>query len=213
MKSKSIWLGLILVVLSIPVLLIVSWRLWLNFRYAPKIYYQVDDVPKHDVAIVFGAGLYNGRPSHALADRIEVAVDLYHAGKVKKLLMTGDNSIIEYNEPEAMRKHAHELGVSNEDIVLDYAGRRTYDSCYRAKEIFEVDQAILITQRFHQPRAIYLCDQLGMQGVGFVADKHNYYQWYRLWWEIRETLATSAAWWDINISHPVPILGEKLPIR
>ena len=132
------------------------------------------------------------------------------AGKVKKLLMTGDNRFVNYNEPEAMRKLAVQLGVPNEDIVLDYAGRRTYDSCYRAKEIFGVQQVIVVTQRFHLDRSLFLCDAMGVSSVGLVADR-RIYPTYR-WWELREVLATAAAWWDVNIGHPVPVLGEKLPI-
>jgi SanA protein len=110
-----------------------------------------------------------------------------------------------------MRKLAAQLGVPAEDIVLDYAGRRTYDSCYRAKEIFGVKQVVIVTQRFHLDRSLFLCDALGVASVGMVADR-RVYQTYR-WWELREVVATAAAWWDVNIGHPVPVLGEKLPIK
>ena len=120
---------------------------------APRIY-TVSDVPAQRVAIVFGAGLrYDGTPTAILKDSVQTAVQLYQQGKVDKLLMSGDNSFVEYNEPEAMRQYALDLGVPEADIVSDYAGRRTYDTCYRAKVIFQVQSAILVTQNFHLPRA------------------------------------------------------------
>jgi SanA protein len=111
-----------------------------------------------------------------------------------------------------MAAYAQELGVPAADIVLDYAGRRTYDSCYRAKAIFGVEAAVLVTQEFHQTRAVYLCDQLGIVAVGLSADQSRYSCRSRFSWSIRETLASTVAWWDINILHPIPILGDKLPI-
>src|SRR5688572_3809580 len=99
--------------------------------------FTLEEVPKDKVAIVFGAGLLrDGSAGPVLSDRVETAVNLYKAGKVDKLLMSGDNRFVEYNEPEAMRQYALDVGVPDEDIVLDYAGRRTYDTCYRAKYIF-----------------------------------------------------------------------------
>jgi hypothetical protein len=101
----------------------------------------------------------------AVYDRVATAVDLYKAGKVKKLLMTGDNRFVNYNGPEAMRKLAAQLGVPGQDIVLDYAGRRTYDSCYRAKEIFGVKQVVVVTQRFPLDRSLFLRDAMGVASV------------------------------------------------
>ena len=114
--------------------------------------------PAAPAAIVFGAGLWrDGSPSPVLQDRVATAADLYFSGKVKKILMSGDNRFIYYNEPGAMKKFALSLGVPEEDIVLDYAGRRTYDTCYRARAIFGLKEAILVTQSFHLPRALILC--------------------------------------------------------
>ena len=134
------------------------------------------------MAIVFGAGITaDGRPMPALADRVWTAVELYNAGKVEKLLMTGDNRFVDYNEPQAMKEYALARGVSDEDIVLDYAGRRTYDSCYRARHIFGVREAVLITQHFHLDRALYICDKLGIDAVGVAADRRPYAA-IRYWW-------------------------------
>src|SRR5215212_2568050 len=129
--------------------------------------FSKEDAPVRQVAIVFGAQVRrNGMPSAVLRDRIETAVALYTEGKVEKLLMSGDNRFGNYNEPEAMRQYALSAGVPDEAIVLDYAGRRTYDTCYRAKAIFGVKKALLVTQGFHLPRAVFLCNMLGMDTVG-----------------------------------------------
>ena len=194
-------------------LLLIGWRVWLNFVYSSQIYRAVADVPPQGVAIVFGAGIRNDRPSAALADRVEGAAALYHAGKVRKLLMSGDNRFVNYNEPEVMKVYAETLGVPAKDIVLDYAGRRTYDTCYRARAIFGVRTAVLVTQEFHQARAVYLCKHFGIEPVGLAVDKRNYLGLFRLWWAVRETLALAMAWWDVNIAQPVPVLGETIPIE
>jgi SanA protein len=165
------------------------------------------------VAIVFGAGLrWDGTPSPVLRDRVATAAQLYFDGKVHKLLMSGDNRYLDYNEPGAMQAYALQLGVPAEDIVLDYAGRRTYDTCYRARDIFQVESAILVTQTFHLPRAIYVCNRLGLPAVGVSADQRLYRRPARLFWSLRETLATLIALWEVHIARPLPVLGDPEPI-
>ncbi|MBN1563068.1 MAG: YdcF family protein [Anaerolineae bacterium] len=184
--------------------------------HAANRIYASADVPERPVAIIFGALVYpSGRPSHMLADRVAMGADLYHAGKVEALLMTGDNSRVEYNEPEAMRQYALNLGVPDEAIVLDYAGFRTYDSCYRARDIFQVEAAILVTQDFHLPRAILTCDGLGLDVVGVSADEQRP-QGYKLssmlFSQVRELPATTLAAWDLLRGRKPTYLGEPLPI-
>jgi SanA protein len=181
--------------------------------YAAAKIFTVETVPADRVAIVFGAGLrYDGTPTAILRDRVETAVQLYNNGKVEKLLMSGDNTVVEYNEPESMRQYALSLGVPDEAIVLDYAGRRTYDTCYRAKAIFEVKSAILITQDFHLPRALYLCNHLGIEAVGVEANNFYYRKISRLIWNTRELFATFGAFMDVYVYKPLPVLGEPEPI-
>lgn len=185
-------------------------RWWIDRRYQNKIYAPAD-VPPRRVAIVFGAGISrDGRPLPALADRVWMAALLYQTGKVDKLLMSGDNRFLNYNEPGAMARYAIELGVPEADIVADYAGRRTYDTCYRAGYIFGLDEAILVTQGFHLDRALYTCDRLGLDVVGVSADR-NEYRAARFWWW-RELAAVSRAWLDLNLLHPTPVLGNREPI-
>jgi len=189
-----------------------GWRLWIEHKVRDRIYTRVEDVPPRQVAIVLGAGLWpDGSLTPILADRVATAADLYRAGIVGKLLCTGDNRFVNYNEPQAMLEYAVRLGVPEESIVLDYAGRRTYDSCYRARAIFGVERAVVVTQRFHAARALYLCDALGVDSVAILADRRNY-PIDRVVWEAREYLALALAWWDVTVRRPVPVLGEPLPI-
>lgn len=181
--------------------------------YALPRLYRVDQAPARPVAIVFGAGLWwDGRPTPVLRDRVATAVELYLAGKVQKLLMSGTSTSPGYNEPLAMAEYAQDLGVPAKDIVQDYAGRRTYDTCYRAGEIFGVSSAILITQGFHLPRALYTCNMLGIQAIGVPADRREYLQRSSLFWNIREIPATTVALWEVHVSQPRPILGDPEPI-
>jgi len=178
-------------------------------------HYTAQTVAPRRVAMVFGARIYTlDRPSAMLADRVATGVDLYKAGKVEILLMTGDNSMADYNEPEAMRRYAVRLGVPNEAIVLDYAGRRTYDSCYRAKHIFQLDEAIVVSQAFHLDRILLTCDALGVKALGVAADyqrPNGYSRASMTYSTAREFPATLVAMIDL-IARPLPILGDPLPI-
>lgn len=179
---------------------------------SPQTYSQ-EDVPSKRVAIVFGAQVRrDGTPSAVLRDRVQTAVALYQSGKVEKLLMSGDNRFEDYNEPESMRQYAMTLGMPDADIVLDYAGRRTYDTCYRAKEIFGVDSAILVTQGFHMPRSLFLCDAFGIDAVGVESENFYYLKRSRLIWNTRELFATVQSVLDVYLLHPLPVLGEREPI-
>ena len=175
--------------------------------------YLPETVPSAPVALVLGAGLNrDGTPGLVLRDRVGTATDLYFAGKVQKILMSGDNSTEFYDEPGAMRDFALSLGVPEEDIVVDFAGRRTYDSCYRAKAIFGLDHLIVVTQAYHLPRALFLCNAFKIESDGVPADE-GYYRLssYAFWW-VREVLASVYACWDVYIAHPEPILGNYEPI-
>jgi len=124
------------------------------------------------------------------------------------LLFSGDNRFIYYNEPGAMHQYALSLGVPEEVIVLDFAGRSTYDTCYRAKEIFGIKEAILVTQYFHLPRALYICHVLGINAFGVPADRREYSTGPWVYWNIRELPATLNALWQVYVTHPLPVLGE-----
>jgi len=179
--------------------------------FASKKTYTAEDLPPAKAAIVFGAGLTaSGAPTAVLQDRVTTAVNLYNSGKVEKILMSGDNRFIDYNEPGAMKAYAIELGMPEEDIVLDYAGRRTYDTCYRAGAIFQLENPILVTQRFHLSRALYTCNALGLESIGVEADLRPYRD--EDFWKIREIAASLVAFIQVHLTQPEPVLGEIEPI-
>jgi vancomycin permeability regulator SanA len=171
--------------------------------------FTIHNVPNKKVAIVFGAGLRrDGSPTRVLRDRVETAAELYFSGKVETLLLSGDNRFNQYNEPGAMRDYALQLGVPEKALVLDYAGISTYDTCYRAQHIFSIKEAVLVTQQFHLPRALYTCFALGIDAVGVPADRNVYRQITRTFWSIRELPATTNAMIEIHILHPLPVMGQ-----
>lgn len=194
------------------ILLVGALRLGMLIFARPKTLLPTT-VENKPVALVLGAGLNrDGTAGLVLRDRVRTASELYFNDKVKKLLMSGDNSTQYYDEPGAMKEYAISLGVPEEDIVLDFAGRRTYDSCYRAKAIFGVEELIVVTQAYHLPRAIFLCNAFEIEAQGVPADDANYsLRSYTFWW-VREIFATLKAVWDVTIANPEPILGPTKPI-
>lgn len=206
-------LTLILIFFGLGVLILTIPRLITSFYSQSRVFNNIAEIPSYRAAIVFGAGLQrDGTPSPVLRDRVAAAVQLYQAGKVEKVLMSGDNRFVDYNEPGAMYNYAVELGMPSEDIVLDYAGRRTYDTCYRAKVIFNLRDAILVTQTYHQARALYTCNMLGLPSIGYAADLRTYHPSSNFYWNLREIPATFMALVDIWFRHPIPVLGKQEPI-
>jgi vancomycin permeability regulator SanA len=196
---------------ALAVLFTVGFKLWVDAQ-TDRLIYEYDDpaLPENRAALVFGAGLNRaGGPSAILYDRVATAADLYTAGKVSRLLMSGDNSTTNYNEVEAMRQTAVHLGVPDVDIYLDYAGFNSWDSCYRARDIFGLDSATLVTQKFHLPRAVFTCRHLGVDSVGVVADRQPYRTGYN---ELREYLALSGTAWRMLINDKPRFLGEPVDI-
>jgi vancomycin permeability regulator SanA len=197
--------------LSILIILII-FLLWAYFSvqttYKNLIYYSVEEIPEKPVAVVLGAGIWGEHLSPVLEDRVFTGVELYKEGKVKKLLMTGDNSEADYDEPTAMKKYAIKQGVPEEDIVLDYAGFNTYESFYRAKEIFSLTDIIIVTQKFHLPRSLYISNKLGVNAVGMASDRRKYKS--SGWYNIREFFSSVKAFICVNITKPKPtFLGKK----
>ncbi|MDP2212137.1 MAG: ElyC/SanA/YdcF family protein [Candidatus Aquicultor sp.] len=173
---------------------------------------SAEDASKSQVAIVLGAKVFGDNVlSHVLADRLDTGIDLYRSGKVGKLLLTGDHGQSRYDEVNAMRKYALSKGIPAEDIFMDHAGFDTYDSMYRARDIFEIQSAVVVTQRFHLARSVYIARALGIDATGASADKRVYMKG-RLF-EIREALARVKAFFELHITRPKPrFLGEKIPI-
>ena len=212
---KTIIIVVTLGLFTLTILTLTGSRVYSAER-AKDLIYTSDTVPENPVAIVFGAWVDpDGNPSAVLEDRVKMGANLYKAGKVKALLLTGDNHITSYNEPEAMRQYALTLSVPDSALVLDYAGFRTYDSCYRAHVIFKVDQAILVTQAFHLDRALLTCNSLGITSVGVAADAvrpEGYERINLLVSEMREFPSTAFAVIDLLTGKKPTFLGDPLPI-
>ncbi len=213
-RSKRLGLAL-LVVIVLGAGAVVGLRAFSAWYARDKIF-VLEAVPPRPVAIVFGAQVYpSGRLSAMLADRVTTGAALYEAGKVSALLLTGDNSEATYNEPEAMRQYALRLGIPDGAIVLDYAGFRTYDSCYRARDIFQVSGAILVTQDFHLDRALLTCNGLGIDAVGVAADNRSserYSARAMLSSQLREFPSTALSVFDLISGTKPTFLGDPLPI-
>ncbi len=165
-----------------------------------------------ETAIVLGARVYsNGNASPVLMDRLDTAIELYQAGKVKKLLLTGDHGQTNYDEVNNMRKYVLSKGVPDVDIFMDHAGFSTYESMYRARDVFAVKKAVVVTQQFHLPRALYIARAMGLEVSGIVADKRDYVGMDYL--ELREFLARNKAFLQLHILHSKPTyLGPVIPI-
>ena len=200
--------------LGLTVLVTLAASLYVHVVTALYRHSDAEEVSNRPVALVFGAGVgADGTLSPMLQDRVNAAVDLYKRGTVKKLLMTGDNSSVDYDEVSNMKRNAVAQGVPEGDIVLDYAGFNTYDSCYRAKAIFGVTQAVLVTQSYHLPRAIYTCRQLGVDSIGLGLPDWQKYPGRMVMYQLREFGSTIKALIELHITHPLPtFLGKSEPI-
>jgi SanA protein len=169
-------------------------------------------VPHAQAALVLGAQvLASGRPSDMLFDRVKAAEDLYRAGRVDKLLLSGDHSRVNYDEVGTMRKMMLADGIPAADIFTDHAGFDTWDSAQRAKRVFDVDSAVVVTQGFHMARALYEARHAGLEATGFLADRRNYGRVMpRL--EAREALARVKAFGDVLTGASPKFLGAEIPI-
>ncbi len=173
-------------------------------------HHSTEKIETTRVGIVFGAGVYaDGTPTPMLADRLDQGIALYHEGKIKKLLMSGDNGSADYDEVTTMKRYATDRGVPPQDITLDYAGFSTYETCYRAQVIFGVKEAVLLSQSFHLPRAVYTCRQLGIDAQGLGTDDLKYNRSELNYYQFRESIAIIKALWQLHIAHPKPkFLGD-----
>jgi vancomycin permeability regulator SanA len=196
-------------------LVVVAANVWVLQSGGPR-FDRVEDVPHRPVAIVFGAGIDGDRPSLALVDRLDAAVALYQAGTVPHVLVTGDNHVANHDEVTVMRTYLIDHGVPASAITRDYAGLDTYDSCIRARDVFGVRSAVLVTQDYHVARAVFTCQKLGIDAVGLaVPDWQHHpdragFRWpqsMRRNLTVREWAARVKAVLDTEVLHPDPTLG------
>jgi vancomycin permeability regulator SanA len=165
-----------------------------------------------DCIIVLGAQVKaDGTPSKMLRDRLDEGIRLYEAGAAPKILMSGDDGQVEYNEVAAMAAYAEDAGVSKKDLFLDHAGFSTYESMYRAQYIFGVKRAIVVTQKYHEYRALYIGQRLGMDVRGVSAADINYaFQGFR---DIREVMARDKDFLQCIFWPKPTYLGDKIDIK
>jgi vancomycin permeability regulator SanA len=178
--------------------------------------YDVRDaqLPSAPTAIVFGAGLTSdGGPSPFLVQRLDVAVTLYSSHRVQHLLMTGDNSVVSHDEVGVMHRYAVAHGVPDDVVTEDHAGFNTYDSCYRAHAIFGVTKAIVVTQDYHLPRAVFTCQRLGIDAVGVGSSQWHHHTGDMVAFQARELLSDAKALWQL-LTRPRPhFLGPHETLR
>ncbi|MER7795221.1 ElyC/SanA/YdcF family protein [Streptomyces sp. NPDC097640] len=193
------------VVMALSVLALLP-ATWLRLATDSRVR-TVADVPSAPVAVVFGAGLWNGEPSPYLAHRLDATAELYERGKVRAILVTGDNSRHGYDEPDAMRTYLVRHGVPDGRIVSDYAGFDTWDSCSRAERIFGVRRAVLISQDFHIRRALALCEAAGIDAYGVGVAEPRDATW--LFGGAREAVAAGKAALDAVFKPDPQFLGPR----
>lgn len=174
----------------------------------PYMATSVLNVPRTEVALVLGASVFRGSPSPILAERADTAIALYKAGKVSKILVTGDNGALTHDEVTPVRKYLLDAGVGEQDIFLDHAGFDTYSSMYRARDVFLAHSLTIVTQDFHLPRALWIARQLGLEAYGVVAEggEHSPYDY------VREIPASIKAFLDVLVAREPKYLGPELPL-
>ena len=165
---------------------------------------------KADCILILGAGVKDGKPKPMLRDRLLTGIELYKSGAADKIIMSGDHGRADYDEVNVMRSFAIEQGVRAEDIFLDHAGFSTYDSVYRAKEIFCAEKVIIVSQKYHLPRALYVAEKLGLDAYGVAAADVSYRgQSYR---EAREMLARAKDFCNAALKRKPRLLGDAIPV-
>lgn len=196
-------------VVFVPLLLaLIVYIGFINY-YKARIYSSAKDIPEAYAAFVLGAQIRGNEPSYYLYERISAAAKLSDANKVKKIIMSGDNTQPDYNEPAVMVEAARQIGIPASMLVTDPAGRSTYESCYRARYIFGQDKIIIVTQRYHLYRAIYLCEKVGLKVAGYEAQSKVGIDLPNM---IREILATLLAVYEVNFKPREVIMGDPIVI-
>ena len=163
-----------------------------------------------DCAVILGAGVRDGKPTPMLRDSLLTGIELYKSGAAKKLIMSGDHGSENYDEVNIMKSFAVENGIPDSDIFMDHAGFSTYETVYRAKEIFEADNIIIVSQEYHLYRALYIAKKLGVKAVGVSADLNTYRGQTKR--DLREILARDKDFFNCIIKPEPTYLGDKIPV-
>ena len=199
--SKKI-IGLSAVILTVVLIFVLLATAYVRWVHRALIL-EPAQIPQSQAIMILGASIKsNGQPSDALRDRLDTGISLFENGKAPLILLTGDDGRNRADEITVMKNYVLNAGVPESAIFADGQGYRTYESCARANKAFNIKQAIIVTQKFHLPRALYLCQRLGVDSVGISADLHTYKD--IRWFTVRDWLASFKAWLDINVKTPKP---------
>lgn len=171
---------------------------------------EAAELENTDCVLILGAGVRNGSPTPMLRDRLITGISLYKSGAAPKIIMSGDHGREDYDEVNVMKSYAVENGVPDGDVFMDHAGFSTYDSVYRAKAVFEADSIIIVTQKYHLYRALYIAERLGVNAVGVSADLDDYSG--QLKRDLREIAARDKDFFSCLFKPEPKYLGEKIPV-
>lgn len=204
----------IFIVFIVAVIMVTATNLTVVLSSKGKIFDDISDVTIEDAdcIIVLGCGVYDTTPSPLLEDRLNIAIDLYLEGKAPKILMSGDHGKSNYDEVNVMRNYAMERGVPSEDIFMDHAGFSTYETMYRAREIFGVESAIVVTQQYHLYRSLYNASAMGMEVQGVCAAGHDFSRSSLMVWNTREILARMKDFFFCIFKPRPTFLGDSIDI-
>ncbi|WP_343322018.1 SanA/YdcF family protein [Sphingobacterium multivorum] len=209
-KIKRVVL-VVLVLCVVALVVVVLTNSNITAKTESAIFTELTDVPRTKVAIIFGAGINGDQPSRYLKDRLDAGISLYKNHKVDKILLSGDNGRDEYDELSVMKLYCQKNGIDTTKIYIDYAGFDSYSTMYRAKYIFNVDTAILVSQKYHLNRCVYLGDKLGIKSFGYSADR-GVYQGYK-YYAFREKLSVAKAVLDIMRNRKPKYLGKQVDVN
>lgn len=190
---------------------IISVNYYVKSSTKTRIYYSVKKASKNNIGIIFGAGINGDQPSKYLKDRLDAGILLYKMKRINKILLSGDNGNDEHDELTVMKKYCFNHGVDTTKIFIDYAGFDTYSTMYRAKHIFKIKRATLISQKYHLNRAIYIGNKLGIKSVGFSANKGEYSGYYYV--TFREYLSIFKSFFDVLRNRDPHFLGNEIDIN
>lgn len=209
MKKILIFIG-ILIMIGVITVFSINFYVILSTKNQIVSLSQTEDIKNIDCIIVLGAGIWNEKPSPMLKDRLDTAIDLYNKGLAPKIIMSGDHGQKGYDEVNIMKEYAIEKGVPSQDIFMDHAGFSTYESIYRAKEIFKVKKAIIVTQKYHLYRSLHIANSLKLKAYGVGADPRKYSG--QIFREIREILARNKDFVQALLKVKPTYLGESIPV-
>lgn len=200
-----------LYLLVIGLIAVVSVNYYVKSSTKKNIYYSIKKFPKNDVGIIFGAGINGNQPSKYLKDRLDAGIMLWKAKRINKILLSGDNGREEYDELTVMKNYCFNHGVDTTKIFIDYAGFDTYSTMYRAKHIFKIKRATLISQEYHLNRAIYIGNKLGIKSVGYSANQGEYLGYNYV--SFREYGSVFKSFFDVLRNREPRFLGGEININ